>query len=147
MPGRPGGLQRPRTRPGRWLHGCRREGRRRGREAIFKVIQRRLDRTLRQRPAGFLVRSAPAEDVARLKELTGKLRAGRFLTRFRKVFTREEIDDDLILVPGRVGSVEDVSEYTEIFPPRRPDIQPGLAAHRRSLSPQRFSEGSLNGRE
>lgn len=90
------------------------------REAIFQVIQRRLDRLARQRPAGYLVRAAPAEDVVRLKELAGWLHEGRFLTKFRKVFARNEIDKDVILIPARVGGAEDQSEYTESLPPSPP---------------------------
>lgn len=90
------------------------------REAVFKVIQRRLERSWRERPTGFLVRSAPPEDVARLKELTGRLHAGQFLTKLRKVFTRDETNDDLVFVPAQVGGVEDVSEYTEFLPASPP---------------------------
>ena len=90
------------------------------REAVFKVIQRRLDRAMRDHPTGFLLRSAPTEDVARLKELIGRLHEGRFLTKFRKVFSREEINEDLVLVPARVGGWEDISEYTEFLPASPP---------------------------
>ena len=37
-----------------------------------------------------LFRAVPAEDVRQLAELTGHLQAGLFVTKFRKLFTRDE---------------------------------------------------------
>jgi hypothetical protein len=89
--------------------------------AIYKVIEARLEKDRQQRPDGYLVRAAPAEDVRGLRQLVGHLRAGQFLTRFRKTFTRDELSDDLEIVPARRGQTEDTSEYEEILPtPSRP---------------------------
>jgi hypothetical protein len=65
------------------------------------------------RPKGYLVRNAAPEDIAGLKILAGHLREGQFLTKFRKVFTRAELEEDLELVPAQVGKVVDVSEHEE----------------------------------
>jgi hypothetical protein len=87
------------------------------REAIFKVIRRRLAQARKDRPTGYLVREAPADDVRGLRQLVGPLQAGQFLTRFRHVFTRDEMTDDLTLVPARLGDREDTSEYEEALRP------------------------------
>ncbi len=81
--------------------------------AISKVIEARLEKDRRQRPQGYLVREAPAEDVASLRQLAAHLRAGQFLTRLRRIFAREELTDDLPIVPARRGQAEDTSEYEE----------------------------------
>ena len=39
-----------------------------------------------------------------------------FITKFRKIFARDEMEDDLVMVPARRGDAEDNSEYEEIFP-------------------------------
>jgi hypothetical protein len=88
--------------------------------AIYKVIQARLAKAEKERPQGYLVRHAPEEDIRALRELLGHLQAGMFITKFRKVFTREEMNDDLVLVPARVGQEDDVSEYQEILPTSPP---------------------------
>jgi hypothetical protein len=69
-----------------------------------------------QRPNGFLVREAPAEDIRQLQILAGHLQAGLFITKFRHIFTRDEMNDDLLLVPARLGQAEDNFEYEEILP-------------------------------
>jgi hypothetical protein len=89
-------------------------------EAIYKVIQQRLDKYHTGRPGGYLVREAPAEDVKQLKVLAGHLKEGQFVTKFRKTFTKGEMDDDLLLVPARLGSAEDRSEYEEALPTSPP---------------------------
>src|SRR5262249_31731153 len=66
--------------------------------AIYKVIRARRERARQERPLGYLVREAPAEDVRQLALLQGHLHAGLFITKFRKVFTRDEMNDDLVLV-------------------------------------------------
>jgi hypothetical protein len=71
-------------------------------------------------PAGWLVREAPAPEIAGLKVLAGHLQAGRFLTKFRKVFTKGEMTDDLEIVPAKIDGVEDTSEYEEILPTSPP---------------------------
>ena len=89
-------------------------------EAVFKVIRARLEKARRQQPLGYLVREAPAEDVRQLQVLAGHLQAGRFITKFRKVFTRSEMNDDLELVPAQQGQNEDRSEYQETLPTSPP---------------------------
>jgi hypothetical protein len=89
-------------------------------EAVYKVIRERLARYRKERPGGFLVREAPARDVKQLKLLAGHLKAGQFLTKFRKTFARDEMNDDLLIVPARMGKAEDRSEYEEILPTSPP---------------------------
>ncbi len=84
--------------------------------AIVKVIQARLDKSRMTRPNGYLVRHAPADDLRQLQQLTGHLREGLTITKFRKTFTRGEMNDDLVLVPARYNGADDDSEYEEIFP-------------------------------
>jgi hypothetical protein len=55
-----------------------------------------------------------------LKVLAGHLKEGRFLTKFRKTFTKPEMEDDLLIVPAKLGSAEDHSEYEEILPTSPP---------------------------
>jgi hypothetical protein len=89
-------------------------------EAVFKVIRERLERYRKERPGGYLVRQAPAEDVKQLKLLVGHLKDGQFVTKFRKTFTKEEMNDDLLIVPAKLGQAEDRSEYEEILPTSPP---------------------------
>jgi hypothetical protein len=89
-------------------------------EAVYKVIQERLDKYRKERPGGYLVREAPADDVKQLKILAGHLKEGQFVTKFRKTFTKGEMDDDLLIVPAKLGSAEDHSEYEEILPTSPP---------------------------
>jgi hypothetical protein len=89
-------------------------------EAVYKVIRERLEKYRKERPGGYLVRTAPAEDLKQLKLLVGHLKDGQFVTKFRKTFTRGEMDDDLVLVPAKIGSAEDRSEYEEILPTSPP---------------------------
>jgi hypothetical protein len=85
-------------------------------QAVIKVIQARLDKAHKDRPLGYLVREAPAEDVRNLQQLTGHVQAGLFITKFRKIFARDEMNDDLLIVPARYGDAEDNSEYEELLP-------------------------------
>src|SRR5262249_15144108 len=89
-------------------------------QAIIKVIQARLAKARQERPIGYLVREAPTEDVRQLQHLAGHLQAGLFITKFRKIFARDEMNDDLVLVPARNGQNEDNSEYEEILPTSPP---------------------------
>jgi hypothetical protein len=89
-------------------------------EAVYKVIRERLAKDRKERPGGYLVRTAPAEDLKHLKLLIGHLKDGQFVTKFRKTFTKGEMDDDLVLVPAKIGSAEDRSEYEEILPTSPP---------------------------
>ncbi len=88
--------------------------------AVVKVIQARLAKARQERPIGFLVREAPAEDVRNLRHLAGHLQAGTFITKFRKIFARDEMNDDLLIVAAREGNREDYSEYQEILPTSPP---------------------------
>jgi hypothetical protein len=89
-------------------------------QAIFKVIQARLAKCNKERPIGYLVREAPAEDVRNLAQLLGHLRDGLFITKFRKTFARDEMNDDLLIVPARYNGAEDNSEYEEVLPSSPP---------------------------
>jgi hypothetical protein len=89
-------------------------------QAIFKVIQARLAKAQKERPFGYLVREAPADDVRNLNLLLGHLRDGLFITKFRKIFARDEMNADLALVPARYNGLEDNSEYEEILPSSPP---------------------------
>jgi hypothetical protein len=48
------------------------------------------------------------------------LQAGLFITKFRKIFARDEMNDDLLIVPARYHDAEDDSEYEEILPTSPP---------------------------
>jgi hypothetical protein len=85
-------------------------------QAVTKVIQARLAKSRQDRPIGYLVREAPADDVRALQQLTGHLQAGLFITKFRKIFARDEMNDDLAIVPARYGDAVDDSEYEELLP-------------------------------
>jgi len=56
----------------------------------------------------------------RVRILLGHLQAGAFITKFRKTFTREEMNDDLEIVPARHQDARDDSEYDEILPTSPP---------------------------
>src|SRR5438045_3290088 len=85
-------------------------------QAIRKVIQSRLNKAQQHRPIGYLVREAPLEDQKALRQLSGHLQAGLFITKFRKIFTRDEMNDDLVMVPARYNDAVDDSEYEELLP-------------------------------
>jgi hypothetical protein len=88
--------------------------------AVTKVIQARLAKAQQERPLGYLVRHAPSDDVRALQQLAGHLQAGLFITKFRKTFMRDEMNDDLVIVAARLGDQEDNSEYQEILPTSPP---------------------------
>jgi hypothetical protein len=88
--------------------------------AVIKVIQARLEKARKERPGGYLVREAPADDLKQLQQLLGHLREGSFITKFRKIFLRSEMNDDLLIVPARRQDAEDSSEYEEILPTSPP---------------------------
>jgi hypothetical protein len=88
--------------------------------AVIKVIQARLAKAQQDRPLGYLVRHAPSDDVRALQQLAGHLQAGLFITKFRKTFARDEMNDDLLIVAARLGDQEDNSEYQEILPTSPP---------------------------
>lgn len=85
-------------------------------QAIYKVINARLAKARQERPFGYLVREAPEPDVRNLNQLIGHLTEGAFITKFRKIFARDEMDDDLVLVAAERNNERDVSEYTETLP-------------------------------
>ncbi len=89
-------------------------------QAIYKVIQARLQKARQERPFGYLVREAPNDDVRALQQLAGHLQAGLFITKFRKIFARDEMSDDLLIVPARYNDQDDNSEYQEILPTSPP---------------------------
>jgi hypothetical protein len=89
-------------------------------EAIFKVIQRRQERYAKERTGGYLVRTAAAADIKNLNVLLPYLQEGQFVTKLHKVFTREEMKEDLVLTAAKVGDIEDTSEYTERLPASPP---------------------------
>jgi hypothetical protein len=88
--------------------------------AIEKVIRARLAKCHKERPIGYLVREAPAEDVRNLNQLVGHVQDGLFITKFRKIFARDEMNEDLSIVPARYNGTEDSSEYEEILPSSPP---------------------------
>jgi hypothetical protein len=90
------------------------------REEVYKTIRARLDKFRKDRPGGYLVRTAPDEDVKALKQLLGHIQEGQVVTKFRKTFTRGEMNDDLKIVPAKVGDAVDRSEYTEVLPTSPP---------------------------
>jgi hypothetical protein len=65
-------------------------------------------------------RDAPKEDVDRLKLLKGHIQKGQFVTKFRKVFTKAEMNEDLEFVRAHVGDREDDIEYYSILPTSPP---------------------------
>ena len=89
-------------------------------EAIYKVIRSRLAKAQQERPFGYLVRHAPADDVKDLQKLAGHLQENWFITKFRKIFARDEMNDDLSIVPARYNGAEDSSEYEEMLPSSPP---------------------------
>jgi len=89
-------------------------------QAIGKVIRERLAKAHKERPYGYLVRQAPAKELQDLQQLAGHLSEGLFITKFRKTFTRGEMNDDLLIVPARYNETEDRSEYEEMLPTSPP---------------------------
>jgi hypothetical protein len=110
--------------------------------AVMKVIQSRLQQYRMERPRGYLVRDAAKDDLQTLPILKGHLQEGQFLTKFYHSFTRDEMNDDLVLAQAKTGNAEDRSEHEELmrtvtfgggrFPPRLPlplppqPVPPGL---------------------
>jgi Uncharacterized protein conserved in bacteria (DUF2330) len=90
------------------------------REKVFQTIRERLDKFRKERPGGYLVREAPEADVKAMKQLVGHMTQGQFVTKFRKTFAKDEMTDDLVIVPAKLGDAEDRSEYTEILPTSPP---------------------------
>src|SRR4029079_4773367 len=89
-------------------------------EAIYKVIRARLAKAQKERQICYRVREAPADDVKNLQQLAGHLTENWFITKFRKIFARDEMNEDLVIVPARYNGKEDVSEYEAILPSSPP---------------------------
>ena len=62
----------------------------------------------------------PADQLEQLRLLLGHLQPGLFITKFRKTFTRGEMNEDLEIVAARLGDHEDISEYEEMLPTSPP---------------------------
>lgn len=88
--------------------------------AAINVIRTRVSKAQKDRPQGYLVRNVPAADVKNLAQLAGHLQEALFITKFRKVFARDEMNDDLLIVPARYQGAEDNSEYQEMLPTSPP---------------------------
>jgi hypothetical protein len=58
--------------------------------------------------------------VKNLQQLAGHLAEELFITKFRKIFARDEMNDDLLIVPARYNGAEDNSEYQEMLPSSPP---------------------------
>jgi uncharacterized protein DUF2330 len=65
-------------------------------------------------------REAPKEDVEKLKLLKGHVKKGQFVTKLRKVFSKNEMSEDLEFVRARVGDKDDDIEYFSILPTSPP---------------------------
>jgi len=65
-------------------------------------------------------REAPADDVKNLKILKGHVKKGQFITKLRKVFSKDEMSDDLEFVRAKVGDKDDDIEYFSILPTSPP---------------------------
>jgi hypothetical protein len=87
---------------------------------VRKVVHERMEKYRQERLGGYLVREAPASDIKQLKILVGYLKEGQFLTKFRKTFTKAEMEEDLVMVPAGLGQAEDQSEYEEYLPTSPP---------------------------
>ncbi len=83
--------------------------------AVMKVIQHRVAKYRQDKPRGYLVRTASKEDLQTLGVLKGHLQAGQTLTKFYHTFTRDEMNEDLVLVQAKAGDVEDGSEHEEVL--------------------------------
>jgi hypothetical protein len=88
--------------------------------AVAKVIQMRLDQLMKLRPNGFLAREAPADEIRQLQILIGHLQGGTFITKFRKIFARDEMNDDLELIAAKLGDTADTTQYEERLPSSPP---------------------------
>jgi hypothetical protein len=65
-------------------------------------------------------REAPPDDVKNLKILKGHIAKGRFVTKLRKVFSKDEMSEDLEFVRAKVGDKDDDIEYFSILPTSPP---------------------------
>src|SRR5262245_29723344 len=65
-------------------------------------------------------RHAPKEEIEKLKLLKGHVQKDQFVTKFRKVFAKSEMDHDLELVRAKIGDKDDDLEYYSILPTSPP---------------------------
>ncbi len=65
-------------------------------------------------------REALKEDVEKLKLLKGHVKKGQFVTKMRKVFSKDEMSEDLEFVRAKVGDKDDDVEYFSILPTSPP---------------------------
>ena len=65
-------------------------------------------------------RDAPKEDVDKLKLLKGHVRKGQFVTKLRKVFHKDEMNEDLVFVRATLDGRDDDVEYYSILPTSPP---------------------------
>jgi hypothetical protein len=65
-------------------------------------------------------REAPPDQVEKLKLLKGHVAQGQFITKIRKVFSKDEMTDDLVFVKAKVNGVDDAIEYFSILPTSPP---------------------------
>ena len=65
-------------------------------------------------------RQAPTEDVEKLRLLKGHVKQGQFVTKLRKVFSKDEMSTDLEFVRAAVGDKDDNIEYFSILPTSPP---------------------------
>jgi hypothetical protein len=65
-------------------------------------------------------RDAPPDDVKKLDVLKGHVKKGQFVTKLRKVFSKDEMSEDLEFVRARVGDKDDDMEYVSILPTSPP---------------------------
>ncbi len=86
------------------------------RKVVEKIIRARLAKCRKSHPNGYLVREAPKKDVRDLRHLAGHLQAGSWIIKFRKIFQKDEMNDDLTLVAANMGGQKDMSEYTQTLP-------------------------------
>ena len=65
-------------------------------------------------------RESPPEAVAKMKFLAGHLQEGQYLTKFRRVFAKDEMTDDLVIVAAEIAGQADTIPYDEILPTSPP---------------------------
>ncbi|MGF1579437.1 MAG: DUF2330 domain-containing protein [Gemmataceae bacterium] len=83
---------------------------------VLDTIRKRLAECAKTHPHGYQVREAPKKDIQELRHLAGHLQAGSWIIKFRKIFQKDEMNDDLTLVPAKLGGQKDTSEYTQTLP-------------------------------
>jgi hypothetical protein len=82
-----------------------------------KITEGDLDVLVGKKPYN---RAAPKADVENLKLLRGHVKKGQFVTKLRKVFHKDEMDEDLLFTRAKVGDRDDDIEYTSILPTSPP---------------------------